>query len=293
MFSRLREPFGKAGLIVAIVALVAATVGGAYAANSATDSAKRHHKKKKKKQPGLNAKQKKQVRSIAKTEARKVGGVTGPAGPQGPKGDKGDTGTKGDKGDTGDKGANGAPGADGKTVLNGEGVPAAALGNDGDFYIDTAESDIYGPKTAGNWGVPTSLQGAPGSPWTAGGTLPANATETGVVSFANFGTGFGTQTLDFTVPLAAALDGEHVHIYTDTEEDEGGAFGDTCTGSIATPTAPSGHLCVYGLTSGEVSFALEDPASFGRGASAAGAALGATFEGAGFNIVTGSWAVTG
>lgn len=123
MFSRLREPFGKAGLIVAVIALVAALVGGAYAANSATDSAKRHHKKKN--NAGLNSKQKKQVRNIAKTEAKKVGGSEGPAGPQGPagpagangndgqNGSNGSQGPKGDKGDTGPQGPQGDPGEDG------------------------------------------------------------------------------------------------------------------------------------------------------------------------------------
>ena len=34
---RLKEPFGKAGLIVAVVALVFAMLGGAYAATSSGD----------------------------------------------------------------------------------------------------------------------------------------------------------------------------------------------------------------------------------------------------------------
>ena len=38
----------------------------------------------------------------------------------------------------------------GLTVLSGAG-PAAGLGLDGDFYIDTANNVIYGPKTAGAW----------------------------------------------------------------------------------------------------------------------------------------------
>jgi hypothetical protein len=52
---------------------------------------------------------------------------------------------------------------DGKTVLNGSGAPSAGIGTDGDFYIDTTNDDIYGPKTAGAWGSPTSLIGPPGS----------------------------------------------------------------------------------------------------------------------------------
>jgi microcystin-dependent protein len=52
---------------------------------------------------------------------------------------------------------------DGKSVLNGTGVPSPALGVDGDFYIDTATETIYGPKTAGIWGPGTSLIGSVGS----------------------------------------------------------------------------------------------------------------------------------
>jgi uncharacterized membrane protein len=61
------------------------------------------------------------------------------------------------------------------TILNGSGPPAANLGNDGDFYIDTTANDLYGPKANGAWGNPTSLigpQGPQGQPGPAG---PAGA----------------------------------------------------------------------------------------------------------------------
>jgi hypothetical protein len=75
-------------------------------------------------------------------------GVPGPQGLQGPQGIQG---------------VQGVPGADGKTVLHGAGAPAAALGSDGDFYLDTAANAIYGPKTAGAWGSATSLVGPQGA----------------------------------------------------------------------------------------------------------------------------------
>ena len=53
-------------------------------------------------------------------------------------------------------------GLDGKTVLNGIVVPTTE-GVDGDFYIKTDSSDIYGPKTGGSWGPATSLIGADGA----------------------------------------------------------------------------------------------------------------------------------
>jgi hypothetical protein len=94
----IREPFGTAGLIVAILALVLATTGAAFAAGA------------------LTGKQKKEVTKIAKKYAGKPGapGATGPAGPAGPKGDTGAKGDKGDKGEPGDKGEKGAKGDKGE-----------------------------------------------------------------------------------------------------------------------------------------------------------------------------------
>jgi hypothetical protein len=57
----------------------------------------------------------------------------------------------------------GPQGLPGKTVLNGSGVPAAALGAVGDFYIDVTAKTIYGPKTGGGWGAATSLIGPTGA----------------------------------------------------------------------------------------------------------------------------------
>lgn len=71
-------------------------------------------------------------------------------------------GDKGDKGDTGAAGSDGSDGADGNTVLSGSDAPSSSLGVDGDFYIDTTSKNIYGPKTAGAWGSPTSLIGPAG-----------------------------------------------------------------------------------------------------------------------------------
>lgn len=56
-------------------------------------------------------------------------------------------GKEGPKGEQGPKGDEGAEGEDGRTVLNGEGPPAEGLGAVGDFYIDTLNHKIYGPKT--------------------------------------------------------------------------------------------------------------------------------------------------
>lgn len=93
-----------------------------------------------------------------------------PAGPAGPPGDTGPEGPKGDTGAAGADGDTGPAGTDGKTILNGTGAPAGGLGVDGDFYLDTATSGLYGPKTSGAWGSPTSLIGATGSTGLKGDT---------------------------------------------------------------------------------------------------------------------------
>ena len=98
-------------------------------------------------------------------------GVQGDTGAQGAKGDtgaqgaKGDAGPQGDKGDTGaqgDTGQKGETGAAGTAVLSGSAVPDPALGQSGDFYIDTTTYSIYGPKTGSGWGTPTCLIGPAG-----------------------------------------------------------------------------------------------------------------------------------
>ena len=44
------------------------------------------------------------------------------------------------------------------TILSGAGVPSKTLGINGDFYIDTKNLNLYGPKTKGVWKITTSLK---------------------------------------------------------------------------------------------------------------------------------------
>lgn len=44
------------------------------------------------------------------------------------------------------------------TILSGAGTPSKTLGINGDFYIDTKNLNLYGPKTKGVWKVTTSLR---------------------------------------------------------------------------------------------------------------------------------------
>lgn len=44
------------------------------------------------------------------------------------------------------------------TILSGGGAPIKAVGIEGDFYIDTKNAMLYGPKVKGTWKIATSLR---------------------------------------------------------------------------------------------------------------------------------------
>lgn len=61
-----------------------------------------------------------------------------------------------------DTGLKGDPGVDGKTILNGTSNPSSSIGVNGDFYINTTTSMIFGPKASGAWPAGKSLIGPKG-----------------------------------------------------------------------------------------------------------------------------------
>jgi|SRR5262245_20874156 len=90
-------------------------------------------------------------------------GASGPIGPMGPQGPQGPSGPQGTQGNTGASGPTGSAGADGNTVLSGPAPPTSGVGVNGDFYIDTANNRIYGPKVGASWGTGTSIVGPTGT----------------------------------------------------------------------------------------------------------------------------------
>ncbi|HEX5526244.1 MAG TPA: hypothetical protein VFX44_03475 [Solirubrobacterales bacterium] len=126
MLSRIHNKLGTAGLVVAIVALVAALGGAAYAASD-------NH---------LSGGEKKEVKKIAK----KFAGATGAQGPAGPPGPKGATGAAGTNGTNGTNGATGATGATGKTGKTGATGATGATGFSG--FTETLPS---GETEIGRW----------------------------------------------------------------------------------------------------------------------------------------------
>jgi len=84
-------------------------------------------------------------------------GEKGDTGVTGQKGDTGATGQKGEKGDTGatgqkgEKGEPGTPGQNGSKIYAGIGAPIINIGAVGDWYIDSQNKRLYGPKETSGW----------------------------------------------------------------------------------------------------------------------------------------------
>jgi hypothetical protein len=108
------------------------------------------------------------------TGAQGIQGLTGPTGAQGPIGLTGPTGATGAQGPIGLSGPSGAagldglPGNDGINGLNGKTVLSGTInptneGVNGDFYINTTSSTIFGPKALGAWPNGVSLVGPQGA----------------------------------------------------------------------------------------------------------------------------------
>jgi hypothetical protein len=77
-------------------------------------------------------------------------------------------------------GVTGPTGADGSRFYGGSGAPSAWFGNARDFWLDTTNGRLYGPKADGSWGSPLQLQsGAAGPTGVTGATGPAGQSYTG------------------------------------------------------------------------------------------------------------------
>lgn len=135
----------------------------------------------------------------------------------------------------GPAGADGADGADGKTILNGTGAPGGGLGTDDDFYLDTAASRLYGPKTGGVWGSGVSLIGPAGADGVDGtdGADGANGTNGNTVRSGTGAPGGGL-----------GVDGD---FYIDTDADT--IYGPKTGGAWGSPTSivgPQGDQGIQG-----------------------------------------------
>ncbi len=216
MYRRFQDRFGTAGVIVAVVALIAALSGTALAASGA-----------------LTGKQKKEVEKIAKKYAGKPG-ANGKDGTNGTNGTNGKDGAPGAAGKDGTNGTPGAPGAPGNSPQVIEEFTAGEPGSG----CDENGGVLY--KVEGSGEPPVEVcDGEDGSPWTAGGTLPPGATETGAWTVGP-GRGIISTAFSFPIPLAEKIRGPNVKI-----EGVSSDFFTACTGSGNKPKAPPGVICIY------------------------------------------------
>jgi hypothetical protein len=211
MFKRIHQKLGTAGFVISIVALVAALGGGAYAASGghATASAKQ----------GKQGKQ----------------GKPGKTGPAGPAGSAGPQGPAGAKGDAGANGTNGVAGTNGKSVALGTATAGECPGSNptGGVTVEVEGSASSKKKVC---------NGKEGSPWTAGGTLPSEKTETGTWAAGNLPT-VATEyvtPVSFPIPLAAGIAEADTEVIA-----EGGSPTANCPGTPANPQAAAGKFCLY------------------------------------------------
>ncbi len=234
----IREPFGKAGLTVAILALVMAMVGGAYAANnSATASKAKAGKRGPKGAPGAP-------------------GATGPAGPVGA------TGPAGPAGATGPAGSPGAKGEQGNQGIQGNIGPApTATESATEFaggHCNGTSGGVGGSKFVSGATTTYACNGKEGGGGGGGfpETLPKGKTEYGawVVDPVDPepGTTYGFEPISFNIPLsstptveyvvAGTLAGENAHCPGEVSE------------TVSEPKAEEGFLCVYAQEEQEVNF---------------------------------------
>jgi hypothetical protein len=143
------------------------------------------------------------------------------------------------KGKAGPAGANGANGANGAVGSAGGQGAKGETGGTGPQGLEGKEGK---PGKEGK-------AGKEGSPWTDGGTLPPEKTETGTW-------GFGVTPIEaegvltfevpigFSIPLKEAIGASNAH-YVTRDEQEGSSPPAECQGSFEKPSAAPGSLCVY------------------------------------------------
>lgn len=229
----IREPFGKAGLTVAILALVMALVGGAYAAG------------------GLTKSQEKQVTKIAKKFAGKPGAP----------GANGTNGSPGAKGDTGAAGSNGTNGTNGTGVTTESFAGAKAPCTVGGITVKSASPDVNVcngkngttgftktlPPEESEYGTWATVFGSKNGFGGVAGIAAASASFNIPLSDALTTTGCYTQPQPTTCQVhLIAPNGKELIANAEAEKEEVDQRNPApCPGTSLAPEAEPGNLCVY------------------------------------------------
>ena len=248
----LNRRMGPAGLTVAVLALVISLAGGAYAASG-----------------GLSSKQKKEVRNIAKTEAKKIAGQPGA------------------KGNDGANGGQGPAGPQGPTGADGSGVTSKTL-NPGSPKCPQGGSEFTSAS-----GKTYACTGKEGKSGFASG-LPSGQTSVGAwtTDWAAEGQFVLATAISFPYPVEEA--GYPVHYVTKAEV-ENETKPSACPGTVATPEAEAGSLCVYEGGGFGAEFQAEvnpETELFFEGAGKAGVILRFIVAEGANSSTSGTWALT-
>jgi hypothetical protein len=301
----IEEPFGKAGLIVAVIALVLALTGAAFAA------------------AGLSGKQKKEVEKIAKNLAGKPG----------TSGTNGAPGAKGDTGAVGANGTNGTNGVNGKSVAVVGNASAGECPSGGKFY-EVEGSGVKNKVCNGTTGFTETLPKGK----TETGTL---YTEKGGPVFTPISfpipleqTLLGARFVPSSYPHIDPIQPRDCTGLTGTEltkceaeqqlekeqqeeeeekkakiEEFKAGLAELCPGTALSPQAEAGYLCVYESEEKSLNFGgpingggsvyfesargnIRTGANAGSNISGPGGFLLAEFESPGEAVLQASWAVT-
>lgn len=148
-------------------------------------------------------------------------------------------------------GVTGPTGADGSQFYGGSGAPSSGFGKSRDFWLDTANGRLYGPKADGSWGAPLQLQsGAQGPSGVTGATGPAGQSYTGPTG--SGGVTGPSGSAGATIVAVGGTPSANVGEDGDLAFDIAGKqfFGPKVAGSwpaavsIAGPTGPAGSLTI-------------------------------------------------
>ena len=269
MFQAMRRRFNATGL-VAVLALVFSMGGGAYAASRYVITSTKQISPK-----VLKALQ-------GKAGASGVQGAAGPAGPAGPQG------ASGGKGENGTNGTNGSNGTNGMSVTS----VAASVG-------ECTEGGTKFTSASGTSKACNGKEGKEGSPWTAGGILPADQTEKGSWSIFYVSTAayqMETSAISFTIPLKA--EPEAHYIKSGENLSAPAIIEGKCKGNYEDPEAAPGNLCIFVSSEGNAQQYYHgadgtNPVGYILNPSANGAAVVVDSVKEGEVIALGNWAVTG
>jgi hypothetical protein len=253
--------------ITVTVALMFAMTGGAYAA--------KHYLITSTKQ--ISPKVLKQLKGAQGPGGAQ--GEKGPAGPAGSPGPAGPVGSQGEKGPVGPAGPEGPTGPAGPAGKNGESVEIAPLAK-GSVCTEGGEEFTVGTEKG---------QACNGSPWTAGGTLPKGSTETGYFAVSEQASESGKPIFDaisFPIPLSTTVEAHYIKA--------GEPLPPGCTGSVQSPGAQEGNLCVFEKSAftAEIEEINDIVDGLGGHAGKTGTMLIFLSTGAGIPRAFGTWAVT-